>query len=841
MRIHPLWNLPPLICVLAAGLGAQSTQTNTAVTTVPRLVRISNTFHPANGLSAAPVESVTFSIYSEQTGGTPLWQETQNVNVDAEGHYTALLGATQNDGVPLELFSSAEPRWLGVQFNRPGETEQPRVRLASVPYALKAADAETLGGLPAAAYLRSPNFTSFSSGSTGSSEAGDGSGPVSLPDARALKPHSVLGNLNYLPYISDASLDLNNSVLYQNGSGGALGLGTQNPTPVNASTIVPKLVLTGTGTAQGIQMVRTTNPGVGGAQIILSSTRGSDANTYAALEENDGIGIFSFNGTDGGQFVPAAGIYAQVDGAVGPSNVPGRLLFTTSAGGANNLVERMRITSGGNVGIGTTTPGATLEVNGNTQVDGNLSVAGAVNFANFQSTSSAANGAAVSGQNTATTGYPVGVQGNVTGTVGAGVNGNASQGGAVGVNGFNSATTGFGTGVLGGTNSPGGSGVYGVSNTTTGNADGVIGVANSPNANGVIGINNSTSGGVGVSGSTAGSSGAGVAGNVSQTGAIGVTGFNSATSGFAVGVYGSTNSNTGVGVNGFNGYTGTASGAYPVGVQGGVNGTLGSGVQGNAQQAGASGVTGYNSGTSGFAIGVNGGTNSPNGAGVFGSNNATTGNGGAGVQGNANIAGNYGLAGYNGATSGYAVGVQGNANSPNGGAGVRGGTGSANAVGVQGNNVASSGYAVGVSGASNSTGGAAVQGNAGNGAYGVVGNAFGTSGFAVGTQGISSSPGAVSVQGISMTCPSTGCAYVAGTAGQFQAATTGLLLQGMSGAAGAALSTGTQVFSVDGTGRGKFANGVQGASNTVLPDGNPGVVGFASATSGVTFTRSASL
>ena len=73
--------------------------------------------------------------------------------VDADGHYSVLMGATQNEGMPLDLFTSGEPRWLGVQFNRAGEAEQPRVLLVSVPYALKSADADTLGGKPASAYL----------------------------------------------------------------------------------------------------------------------------------------------------------------------------------------------------------------------------------------------------------------------------------------------------------------------------------------------------------------------------------------------------------------------------------------------------------------------------------------------------------------------------------------------------------------------------------------------------------------------------------------------------------------------------------------------------------------
>ena len=99
------------------------------------------------------MESVTISVYRDQTGGDALWHETQNVVVDADGHYSLLMGATKNEGTPLELFISGEPRWLGAQFNRPGEVEQPRVLLVSVPYALKSADADTLGGKPASAYL----------------------------------------------------------------------------------------------------------------------------------------------------------------------------------------------------------------------------------------------------------------------------------------------------------------------------------------------------------------------------------------------------------------------------------------------------------------------------------------------------------------------------------------------------------------------------------------------------------------------------------------------------------------------------------------------------------------
>ena len=144
------------LCLFCApSLLAQPTQSTTTPTAVDRLFRVSGSFRPADGLAAAPVESVVFAIYAQELGGTPLWQETQNVALDSEGRYSVLLGATSNEGLPLALFATGEPRWLGMQFLRAGETEQAHSLATSVPYALmalKASDADTLGGRPASAY-----------------------------------------------------------------------------------------------------------------------------------------------------------------------------------------------------------------------------------------------------------------------------------------------------------------------------------------------------------------------------------------------------------------------------------------------------------------------------------------------------------------------------------------------------------------------------------------------------------------------------------------------------------------------------------------------------------------
>src|SRR5262249_7345513 len=130
-----------------------------------------------NGQPFTGVVGVTFSLYRDQQGGAPLWTENQNVQLDTQGRYTALLGATQGEGLPTELFTSGDPKWLGVQAQMPGEEEQARVFLVSVPYALKAADADTVGGKPVSAFvLAEPDAKGGSAGKkarTSSSKAGD--------------------------------------------------------------------------------------------------------------------------------------------------------------------------------------------------------------------------------------------------------------------------------------------------------------------------------------------------------------------------------------------------------------------------------------------------------------------------------------------------------------------------------------------------------------------------------------------------------------------------------------------------------------------------------------------
>jgi hypothetical protein len=194
----------------ASTLAQSSTPTaTTAATVIPALVRFSGTALQANGKAQA---SVTFLIYKDELGGEPLWSETQNVSFDATGHYEVYLGAANSSGLPLDLFGNGEARWLEVQVA--GGKQQPRVLLASVPYAVKAADAATLGGLPASAFALAGSNAAASPSQVAAST--DTTSTVTTPG----------GTAGYLPVFSGAAT-IDDSILYESST--KIGIGTKTP------------------------------------------------------------------------------------------------------------------------------------------------------------------------------------------------------------------------------------------------------------------------------------------------------------------------------------------------------------------------------------------------------------------------------------------------------------------------------------------------------------------------------------------------------------------------------------------------------------------------------------
>jgi hypothetical protein len=214
-------------------LSLAQTPSQTA-STLPRLVRFGGTVKDLNGTPLTGVVGITFTLYSEQTGGAPLWLETQNVTADSNGHYTVLLGSTKPDGLPVELFTSEQARWVGVQVS--GHAEQPRVLLVSVPYALKASDAQTLGGLPPSAFAPASSVTS-NSASSSSAPPLTLLAPSLATAAAPLATISGSGKTNFIPIWTN-STTLGNSVMSQVAGnvsvGGALHLPSKGTATASA-------------------------------------------------------------------------------------------------------------------------------------------------------------------------------------------------------------------------------------------------------------------------------------------------------------------------------------------------------------------------------------------------------------------------------------------------------------------------------------------------------------------------------------------------------------------------------------------------------------------------------
>jgi len=212
------------MCLATSPAIAQSTSM-TSNPVVPTLVHFSGMLNGVDGNPLNGLIGVTFSLYAESQGGAPLWLETQSVQPARNGQYTVTLGSTTSEGLPTSIFASGEARWLGVRVQ--GQEEQARVMLLAVPYALKARDAETIGGLPPSAFMLAAPTTVKGDSSTPASESAVSA--TTLPPASS-NVTTTGGNANAISLFTSAS-SIQSSILTQTGTtvinvGGKLNLPT---------------------------------------------------------------------------------------------------------------------------------------------------------------------------------------------------------------------------------------------------------------------------------------------------------------------------------------------------------------------------------------------------------------------------------------------------------------------------------------------------------------------------------------------------------------------------------------------------------------------------------------
>jgi len=151
----------------------------------------------------------------------------------------------------------------------------------------------------------------------------------------------------------------NGTLLFQTGTGrderaridssGRLLVGTSSAATTDNNANSPNIQLEGASGDASRILVRS-NAGTdatAGPIFYLSRSRGTTANSKTSVAADDFLGSIIFEGTDGTADRRAASITAFVDGTPGASDMPGRLVFSTTADGASSLTERMRIDNTG--------------------------------------------------------------------------------------------------------------------------------------------------------------------------------------------------------------------------------------------------------------------------------------------------------------------------------------------------------------------------------------------------------------------------------------------------------------------------------------------------------------
>ena len=326
-----------------------------AQTAVPHVFKFSGVVLDTAGKPQTGQVAITFSLYEEEEGGSRLWSEIQNVTLDDQGRYDVLLGSTQPAGVPLDLFVSGKARWFGVRPEVAGLAEQPRVLLVGVPYALKAADADTLGGLPASSFIRANGVTEAVSGAKVNAapnrrqEAIPASAPNSACAGLTSDGRGTAGRIAKFtgPCSIEPSLYISESK-GQVSVTGNVGIGTKSPAGgLDVTTGTTQLFIGSSGNA-GLMKLRRPSDGSANGYIGYGWTSQTADGPLAIVDAN-GRGEVRLDAY-------------STDGIV--------TAYTSNS-------ERLRIDSLGNVGIGTSAPGDVLDVGGNTRV----SAAGRIGFA----------------------------------------------------------------------------------------------------------------------------------------------------------------------------------------------------------------------------------------------------------------------------------------------------------------------------------------------------------------------------------------------------------------------------------------------------------------------------
>ena len=166
-----------------------------------------------------------------------------------------------------------------------------------------------------------------------------------------------LNNTNnglYSPDTNALALSTSGAERVRIDSSGRLLIGTSTAR-ATASGLYSLVQIDDLGSARPLEIFGTANSTFG-PELVFTKIRGGTS----AVQSGDFLCDLKFVGYNGTGYNIAAKIAAIVDGTPGVNDMPGRLVFFTTADGAATPTEQMRIDNSGKVGIGTASPAAIL-------------------------------------------------------------------------------------------------------------------------------------------------------------------------------------------------------------------------------------------------------------------------------------------------------------------------------------------------------------------------------------------------------------------------------------------------------------------------------------------------
>ena len=165
--------------------------------------------------------------------------------------------------------------------------------------------------------------------------------------SRASLTYAGNSGLTSLSSVSDLVISTNSLERARIDSSGRLLVGTSTASVFTSGGITPRLQVEGTDGSTGALSIARNSNDANGAGLIISKSRGTTAGSNTIVSNNDTIASIRFEAGDGTQKAIAGSISCEVDNTPGANDMPGRLVFSTTADGAASPTERFRITNDG--------------------------------------------------------------------------------------------------------------------------------------------------------------------------------------------------------------------------------------------------------------------------------------------------------------------------------------------------------------------------------------------------------------------------------------------------------------------------------------------------------------